>query len=118
MTLACLASVASRDPKVLAFVETDVRATRGNVFDLVVATRRRELGYKITVATRTGFLVEELHLALVTPDASPRAWCARSARDAGGASIARAASADQPAEIALAAGEPSRPQVRGTAAGT
>ena len=88
-------------------LEIDVRATRGNVFDLVVATRRRgELGYKITVASPRG---GGRWRARITPDASPRPYVLEyyiEARDAGGGSIARVASPDQPLEIALAAGGP------------
>ena len=86
-------------------LEIDVRATRGNVFDIVVATRRRgELGYKLTPASPRG---GGRWRARITPDPSPRSYVLEyyvEARDAGGAAMARIASPDQPLEIALAPG--------------
>jgi hypothetical protein len=86
-------------------IEIEVRATRGNVFDIVLATRRRgELGYKLVNATPRG---DGKWRARVTPDASAKPYVLEyyvEARDAGGASIARIAAPDAPLEIALAAG--------------
>jgi hypothetical protein len=88
-------------------LEIDARATRGNVFDLVVATRRRgELGYKVVAATPRG---DGRWRARITPDPSAKPYVLEyyiEARDAGGAAIARVAAPDQPLEIALAAGGP------------
>ena len=88
-------------------LEIDVRATRGNVFDVAVATRRRgELGYKLTPASPRG---GGRWRARITPDPSPRPYVLEyyiEARDAGGAAIARVAAPDQPLEIALSAGGP------------
>jgi hypothetical protein len=86
-------------------LEIEARATRGNVFDLVVATRHRgELAYKLTAATPRG---EGRWRARITPEPSANPYVLEyylEARDAGGAAIARVASPDQPLEIALAAG--------------
>jgi hypothetical protein len=86
-------------------LEIEARATRGNVFDLVVATRRRgELGYKIVVASPRGG--GRWHTR-ITPEASPKPYVLEyylEARDAGGAAIARVAAPDQPLEIALSPG--------------
>jgi len=88
-------------------LEIDVRATRGNVFDVAVATRRRgELGYKLTPASPRG---GGRWRARITPDPSPRPYVLEyyiEARDAGGAAIARVAAPDQPLEIALSEGGP------------
>jgi hypothetical protein len=86
-------------------VELEVRATHGNVFDLVVATRRRgELAYRLTPFTPRGD--GKWHVRLV-PEVSAKPYVLEyyvEARDAGGAAIARVASPDQPLEVALAAG--------------
>ena len=93
-------------------LEIEVRATRGNVFDLVVATRRRgELSYRITALSPRGG--GKWHVRLV-PDGSAKPYELEyyvEARDAGGAAIGRIAAPDQPLEIALAAGaaDPRRP---------
>ena len=86
-------------------LEIDVRVTRGNVFDVIVATRRRgELSYRTTpLAPRGG---DRWH-ARITADPSSKPYVLEyyvEARDAGGATIARIAGPDQPLEIALAAG--------------
>jgi hypothetical protein len=86
-------------------VEIEARATRGNVFDLVLATRHRgELAYKLVAATPRG---DGRWRARITPEPSTKPYVLEyylEARDAGGAAIARVASPDQPLEIALAAG--------------
>ena len=86
-------------------IEIEVRVTRGNVFDLVVATRRRgELAYQHVrrVAARRATLARAVH---AEPSAKPYVLeYYVEARDAGGAPIARIAAPDQPLEIALAAG--------------
>ena len=86
-------------------LEIEARATRGNVFDLVLATRHRgELAYKLVAATPRG---DGRWRARITPEASAKPYVLEyylEARDAGGAAIARVASPDQPLEIALAAG--------------
>ncbi|MEO8841722.1 MAG: hypothetical protein ABI591_05890 [Kofleriaceae bacterium] len=86
-------------------LEIEARATRGNVFDLVLATRHRgELAYKLIAATPRG---EGRWRARITPEPSAKPYVLEyylEARDAGGAAIARVASPDQPLEIALAAG--------------
>jgi len=86
-------------------LEIEARATRGNVFDLVLATRHRgELTYKIVTASPRG---DGRWRVRITPEASPKPYVLEyylEARDAGGAAIARIASPDQPLEIALAAG--------------
>jgi hypothetical protein len=86
-------------------LEIEVRATRGNVFDLVVATRRRgELSYRISALSPRGG--GRWHVRL-TPEPSSKPYELEyyvEARDAGGAAIARIAAPDQPLEIALAAG--------------
>ena len=86
-------------------VELQVRVTRGNVFDLVVATRRRgELTYATTPLAARG---ENRWHARITPPPSSKPYVLEyyvEARDAGGATIARIAAPDQPLEIALTAG--------------
>jgi hypothetical protein len=86
-------------------LEIEARATRGNVFDLVLATRHRgELTYKLIAATPRG---DGRWRARLTPEPSAKPYVLEyylEARDAGGAAIARVASPDQPLEIALAAG--------------
>jgi hypothetical protein len=86
-------------------LEIEARATRGNVFDLVLATRHRgELAYKLIAATPRG---DGRWRARITPEPSAKSYVLEyylEARDAGGAAIARVASPDQPLEIALAAG--------------
>jgi hypothetical protein len=86
-------------------LEIEARATRGNVFDLVLATRHRgELAYKLIAATPRG---DGRWRARITPEPSTKPYVLEyylEARDAGGAAIARVASPDQPLEIALAAG--------------
>jgi hypothetical protein len=86
-------------------LEIEARATRGNVFDLVLATRHRgELTYKIVAASPRG---DGRWRVRITPEPSPKPYVLEyylEARDAGGAAIARVASPDQPLEIALAAG--------------
>lgn len=88
-------------------IELEVRAIRGNVFDVAIATRRRgELSYRATAASPRG---EGRWRAHITPDPSPKPYELEyyiEARDAGGATIGRVASPDQPLEIALAAGGP------------
>lgn len=88
-------------------LEIEVRVTRGNVFDLVIATRRRgELTYKSSPLSPRG---ENRWRARITPDASSKPYVLEyyvEARDAGGAAIARIAAPDQPLEIALTAGGP------------
>jgi hypothetical protein len=86
-------------------LEIEVRVTRGNVFDLVLATRRRgELSYATTPLTPRG---ENRWRARLTPPASTKPYVLENyveARDAGGGPIARIAGPDQPLEIALSAG--------------
>jgi hypothetical protein len=86
-------------------LEIEARATRGNVFDLVLATRHRgELAYKLVPATPRG---DGRWRVRLTPEPSAHPYVLEyylEARDAGGAAIARVASPDQPLEIALAAG--------------
>jgi tetratricopeptide (TPR) repeat protein len=88
-------------------VELEVRVTRGNVFDLIVATRRRgELTYQHAPLTPRG---DSRWRARITPAASSKPYVLEyyvEARDAGGAAIARIAAPDQPLEIALSAGGP------------
>jgi hypothetical protein len=88
-------------------IELDVRAIRGNVFDVVVATRRRgELAYAVASASPRG---DGKWRARVTPPQSSKPYELEyyiEARDAGGATIGRVASPDQPLEIALTAGGP------------
>jgi hypothetical protein len=88
-------------------IEFDVRAVHGNVFDLVIATRRRgELTYRTTAASPLG---EGRWRAHVTPDPSSKPYELEyyiDARDAGGGTVGRVASPDQPLEIALTAGGP------------
>ena len=86
-------------------VEIEARATRGNVFDVIVATRRRgELAYKLVQAAPRGG--GRWHARIVSePSGKPYVLeYYVEARDAGGAAIGRVASPDQPLEIALAAG--------------
>lgn len=86
-------------------LEIEVRVTRGNVFDLVLATRRRgELSYATTPLAPRG---DSRWRARITPPASTKAYVLEyyvEARDAGGGPIARIAAPDQPLEIALSAG--------------
>ncbi len=86
-------------------LEVEVRVTRGNVFDLVLATRRRgELAYKLTPLSPRG---DGKWRVRVVADASAKPYVLEyyvEARDAGGGAIARIAAPDQPLEIALAAG--------------
>jgi hypothetical protein len=88
-------------------IELEVRAIRGNVFDVVIETRRRgELQYHSTTASPRG---EGRWRARITPESSSKPYELEyyiDARDAGGTSIGRVASPDQPLEIALAAGGP------------
>ena len=93
-------------------IEIEVRVTRGNVFDLVISTRRRgELTYQPALLAPRG---DNRWRARLTPPPSSKPYVLEyfvEARDAGGAQIARIAAPDQPLEIALAAGgpEPKRP---------
>lgn len=86
-------------------VELEVKVTRGNVFDLIVATRRRGvLSYTLTPLAPLG---GNRWRARVTPDPSTKPYVLEyyvEARDAGGAPVARIAAPDQPLEIALAPG--------------
>jgi hypothetical protein len=86
-------------------VELEVRVTRGNVFDLVVATRHQgELSYALTPLAPRG---DNRWRARIRPSPSSRPYVLEyyvEARDAGGAPIARIAAPDQPLEIALAPG--------------
>jgi hypothetical protein len=88
-------------------LEIEVRVTRGNVFDLVIATRRRgELTYAPTQLTPRG---GNRWRAKITPSPSSKPYVLEyyvEARDAGGGAIARIAAPDQPLEVALAAGGP------------
>lgn len=88
-------------------LEVEVRVTRGNVFDLVIATRRRgELTYSLAPFAPRGGNRWRAH---ITPHASSKPYVLEyyvEARDAGGAAIARIAAPDQPLEIALTAGGP------------
>lgn len=94
-------------------IELQVRVTRGNVFDLVVATRRRgELTYATSTLAPRGD--NRWHTRL-TPAPSTKPYVLEyyvEARDAGGAPIARIASPDQPLEIALASGAASSSSAR------
>jgi hypothetical protein len=86
-------------------LEIEVRVTRGNVFDLVVATRRRgELTYKTNAMSPRGGNKWRVR---VVPELAAKPYVLEyfvEARDAGGGTIARIAGPDQPLEIALAAG--------------
>lgn len=86
-------------------LEIEVRVTRGNVFDLVLATRRRgELSYATTPLTPRG---DNRWRARLTPPPSTKPYVLEyyvEARDAGGGPIARIGGPDQPLEIALSAG--------------
>lgn len=86
-------------------LELDVRVTRGNVFDLIVATRRRgELTYRAAPLHPRG---DNRWTARLTAPASAKPYVLEyyvEARDAGGGPIARIASPDQPLEIALSPG--------------
>lgn len=86
-------------------LEIEVRVTRGNVFDLALATRRRgELTYATTPLTPRG---GNRWRARITPLASAKPYVLEyyvEARDAGGGPIARIGAPDQPLEIALSAG--------------
>lgn len=88
-------------------LELEVRVTRGNVFDLVIATRRRgELTYSPSPLSPRG---GNRWRARITPASSSKPYVLEyyvEARDAGGAAIARIAAPDQPLEIALTAGGP------------
>jgi hypothetical protein len=91
-------------------VELEVRVTRGNVFDLVVATRRRgELTYALAPLRPRG---DNRWHTRVTPPGATRPYVLEyyvEARDAGGGPIARIAGPDQPLEIALTpGGDPGR----------
>jgi hypothetical protein len=86
-------------------LELEVRATRGNVFDVVVGWRHRgELAYRHAPLAPRGGDRWRVRLA---PEPSAKPYVLEyyvEARDAGGAAIARIAAPDQPLEIALAAG--------------
>lgn len=86
-------------------LELEVRVTRGNVFDLVVASRRRgELSYAFTPLTPRG---GNHWRARITVPPSSKPYVLEyyvEARDAGSAPIARIAAPDQPLEIALSPG--------------
>ncbi|HTR49728.1 MAG TPA: hypothetical protein VMJ10_03410 [Kofleriaceae bacterium] len=86
-------------------LEFEVRVTRGNVLDLVIATRRRgELAYRSTPLSPRG---DNRWRVRVVPDPAQKPYVLEyyvEARDAGGAPVARIAAPDQPLEIALAAG--------------
>jgi hypothetical protein len=88
-------------------LELEVHAIHGNVFDVVISTRRRgELTYRASAASPRG---DGHWRARVTPDASSKPYVLEyfiEARDAGGRVIGRVAAPDQPLEIALAAGGP------------
>ncbi len=77
------------------------------MFDVALATRARgELAYRMVPMAPRG---DGRWRVRVTPDASAKPYVLEyylAARDAGGATIARVASPDQPLEIALAAGGP------------
>src|SRR5262249_1801880 len=82
-------------------IEIDVRVTRGNVFDLVLATRRRgELTYVRSQMAPRG---ENRWRTRFTTAPATKPYVLEyyvEARDAGGAPIARIAAPDQPLEIA------------------
>jgi hypothetical protein len=86
-------------------IELEVRVTRGNVFDLVVATRRRgELSYAVAPLTPRG---DNRWRARITTSPSSKPYVLEyyvEARDAGGGPIARIAAPDQPLDIALSPG--------------
>jgi hypothetical protein len=86
-------------------LEFEVRVTRGNVFDVVLATRRRgELSYRTSALAPRG---DNRWRVRVTPDPSAKPYVLEyylEARDAGGGQVARIAAPDQPLEIALASG--------------
>ena len=88
-------------------LEFEVHAIHGNVFDVVVSTRRRgELAYRPTPASPRG---DNRWRARITPPPSSKPYELEyfiEARDAGGATIGRIASPDQPLEVALASGGP------------
>jgi hypothetical protein len=88
-------------------VELEVKVTRGNVFDLVISTRRRgELTYSQSPLMPRG---DNRWRARITPAASAKPYVLEyyvEARDAGGGAIARIAAPDQPLEIALTPGGP------------
>jgi hypothetical protein len=88
-------------------LELEVHAIHGNVFDVVISTRRRgELTYRATPASPRGDGHWRAH---ITPDPSSKPYVLEyfiEARDAGGRVIGRVAAPDQPLEIALAAGGP------------
>jgi hypothetical protein len=90
-------------------LEIEARVTRGNVFDIVLASRRRgELGYRVAPMAPRGDGRWRVH---ITPEASPQGYVLEyylDARDAGGATIARVAAPDVPLEIAIAPGGESR----------
>lgn len=83
-------------------IELEVRVTRGNVFDLILATRRRcELTYSTRPLTPRG---DNRWRARLTPPPASNPYVLEyyvEARDAGGGPIARIANPDQPLEIAL-----------------
>jgi len=86
-------------------LELEVRVLRGNVLDVVVATRRRgELSYRTAPLSPRG---ENRWHTRVVPEPAGKPYVLEyyvEARDAGGGAIARIAAPDQPLEIALAAG--------------
>jgi len=86
-------------------LEIEVRVTRGNVTDLVLATRRRgELQYKVTPLSPRG---GNRWRVRIVPDPAAKPYILEyyvEARDAGGGTVARIAAPDQPLEIALSAG--------------
>lgn len=88
-------------------IELEVHAIHGNVFDIVVSTRRRgELTYRTVSAAPRG---DGKWRARVTPPPSAKPYVLEyfiEARDAGGTTIGRISAPDQPLEIALAAGGP------------
>nr|HEX4315888.1 hypothetical protein [Kofleriaceae bacterium] len=86
-------------------LEIEARVTRGNVFDLALATRRRgELAYHQRAMSPRG---DGRWRASVSLEPSARPYVLEyylDARDAGGATIARVAAPDVPLEIAIAPG--------------
>jgi hypothetical protein len=90
-------------------IELEVRVTRGNVFDLAVATRvRGELSYHVKQFSPRG---DNRWRARISPEPSAKPYVLEyyvEARDAGGGPIARIASPDQPLEIILSPGGDTR----------
>jgi hypothetical protein len=86
-------------------LEIEARVTRGNVFDLALATRRRgELAYHTHAMAPRGDGRWRVHVQLA-PSARPYVLeYYLDAKDAGGATIARVAAPDVPLEIAIAPG--------------